>query len=133
MPSVIAELARRLGENAETVCRHYLSNGQRVGNYWLVGDARNAPGRSLYVRLGGAAASRGRAGKWVDAATGEFGDLFDIIRESCGLTATADVADEARRFQNLPRPTPPIDRDQAPHVHRAGSPQSARLLICTQI
>ena len=129
MPSAIAQLACRLAEDAEAVCRHYLSNGQRVGNYWLVGDARNAPGRSRYVRLGGAAVSRGRAGKWVDAATGEFGDLFDIIRESCGLNATADVADEARCFLNLTRPASLIDRDQAPHIHRAGSLQSARRLF----
>ncbi|MBN9673736.1 toprim domain-containing protein [Labrenzia aggregata] len=38
-----------------------------------------------------------------DAATGEHGDLLDVIRESCGLTDFRDVAEEARRFLNLPR------------------------------
>ena len=44
-----SELARRLAGHAEAVCRHYLSNGRREGRYWLVGDARNTPGRSLFV------------------------------------------------------------------------------------
>jgi hypothetical protein len=41
-----AELAHRLARDAEAVCHHYLSNGRREGRYWLVGDVRNAPGRS---------------------------------------------------------------------------------------
>lgn len=39
------DLARRLAENAEAVCRRYLSAGRRHGNYWLVGDVHNTPGR----------------------------------------------------------------------------------------
>ena len=49
-----SELARRLAEQAEAVCRHYLSNGRRVGHYWMVGDVSNTPGRSMFVRLKGA-------------------------------------------------------------------------------
>ncbi|MFG1379842.1 DNA primase, partial [Xanthobacter autotrophicus ATCC 700551] len=45
------DLARRLAERAEAVCRHYLSNGRRHGSYWQVGDVRNTPGRSMFVRL----------------------------------------------------------------------------------
>ena len=40
-----SELAIRLGRQAEAVCRHYLSAGNREGRYWLVGDVRNTPGR----------------------------------------------------------------------------------------
>ena len=36
------------------------------------------PGRSLYVRL--FETERGAIGNWVDAATGEHGDLVDLIR-----------------------------------------------------
>src|SRR5271170_184542 len=96
-----SELARRLAREAEAVCRHYLSNGRRQGRYWLVGDIRNTPGRSMFVRL--SASSKGSAGKWTDAATGEHGDLLDVIRETCGLCEFRDVADEARRFLKLPR------------------------------
>ncbi len=54
----VSDLARRLAERAEDVCRHYLSNGRRVGHYWIVGDVRNAPGRSMFVRLRGPGQAR---------------------------------------------------------------------------
>ena len=101
--SPAADLARRLARDAEAVCRHYLSSGRREGRYWLVGDTANTPGRSLFVRLSGPDSGRGAAGKWTDAATGEHGDLLDLIRVRCGLSAFRDLADEARRFLNLPR------------------------------
>ena len=104
MPRDASELAHRLAREAEAVCRHYLSNGRREGRYWLVGDVRNTPGRSMFVRL--KESPKGPAGKWTDAATGEHGDLLDVIRESCGLVDFHDVADEARRFLSLPRPEP---------------------------
>lgn len=69
-----SDLAIRLGQQAEAVCRHYLPNGRRSGRYWIVGDARNMPGRSLFVRLVGPLTGKGAAGKWTDAATGEHGD-----------------------------------------------------------
>ena len=53
MPRDASELAHRLAREAEAVCRHYLSNGRREGRYWLVGDVRNTPGRSMFVRLKG--------------------------------------------------------------------------------
>ena len=64
-----SELANRLARDAEAVCRHYLSAGRREGRYWLVGDVRNTPGRSMFVRL--KESVKGPAGKWTDAATGE--------------------------------------------------------------
>ena len=75
------DLARALADRAEHVCRHYLKSGTRQGNYWQVGDVRNTPGRSMFVRLHDSA--KGVAGKWTDAATGEHGDLLDVIRETC--------------------------------------------------
>lgn len=98
----VPDLAHRLGEHAEAVCRHYLSNGRRSGKYWIVGDARNEPGGSMYVRL--VATATRPAGKWTDAATGEHGDLLDVIRESLGLIDFKQVADEARSFLAMPRP-----------------------------
>jgi hypothetical protein len=122
-----SELARRLAREAEAVCRHYLSNGRRHGRYWLVGDARNAPGRSMFVRL--KESPKGPAGKWTDAATGEHGDLLDVIRESCGLLDFRDVADEARRFLNLPRPEPGPSPNIAHSRALGGSPEAARRLF----
>jgi hypothetical protein len=124
-----ADLARRLARDAETVCRRYLSNGRREGRYWLVGDVRNTPGRSLFVRLKGPETGKGAAGKWTDAATGEHGDLLDVIRDSCGLADFHDVADEARRFLSLPQPEPERESRHRLASAPAGSPESARRLF----
>ena len=59
-----SELANRLARDAEAVCRHYLSAGRREGRYWLVGDVRNTPGRSMFVRL--KESVKGPAGKWTE-------------------------------------------------------------------
>src|SRR5579859_7041962 len=127
--ALASELACRLAREAQAVCRHYLSNGRREGRYWLVGDVRNTPGRSLFVRLKGAESGKGAAGKWTDAASAEHGDLLDVIRESCGLVDFRDVADEARRFLAMPRPEPEPDRPRLPSAAPAGSPESARRLF----
>ena len=81
-----SDLAAHLSACAEAVCRHYLPEGRKSGRYWLVGDARGAPGQSLFVRLSGPARGKGAAGKWTDAQSGEHGDLLDIIRESYALS-----------------------------------------------
>lgn len=127
-PRDASDLAARLGREAEAVCRRYLGAGRRQGNYWQVGDARNTAGRSMFVRL--KETVKGPAGKWTDAATGEHGDLLDVIRESCGLIDFADVAEEARTFLSLPRPEPALatkTRSSAPAP--SGSAEAARRLI----
>ena len=124
-----SELARRLARQAEAVCRHYLPAGHREGRYWLVGDVRNTPGRSMFVRLKGVDSGKGAAGKWTDAATGEHGDLLDVIRESCGLIDFKDVANEARVFLSLPHPEPDPDHQRRPTSAPAGSPEAARRLF----
>ena len=122
-----ANLAHRLADQAEAVCRHYLSNGRQQGRYWLVGDVHNTPGRSLYVRLRCAETGPSAAGKWTDAATGEHGDLLDLIGLHCGFNHLRDTLDEARHFLSLPQPehldTSP--RSPAPQ----GSQQAARRLF----
>jgi len=123
----VADLAHRLAREAEAVCRHYLSNGRRVGNYWQVGDIRNTAGRSMFVRLKD---SGGRpAGKFTDAASGEHGDLLDIIRATCGLVDFHDVAEEARRFLSLPRSELASDSYSHSPPVPTGSPESARRLF----
>lgn len=106
LPSRARMVSERLSEHALEVCRTYLSNGRRCGRYWSVGDVRNSRGRSLYVRLTGPNRGRGAVGHWSDAATGEHGDLLDLIRANLGLTSLADTLDEARAFLHEPRPTP---------------------------
>ena len=128
MSGIAQHLSRRLADRAEAVCRHYLSNGRREGRYWLVGDIRNTPGRSLFVRL--QASAKGPAGKWTDAATGEHGDLLDLIRGSLGLLDFADVAEEARIFLSLPHPEPePTSPPRSVLSAPSGSVEAARRLF----
>src|ERR1700731_953826 len=110
MSSQAAELAHRLARDAEAVCRHYLPNGRREGRYWLVGDVAHTPGPSPFVRVSGPDGGKGAAGKWTDAATGEHGDLLDLIALNRGLDRLRDALDEARSFLSLPRPEPTPDR-----------------------
>lgn len=114
-----AELAGGLARVAEAVCRHYLPTGRREGGYWRAGDLSGAAGRSLYVRLKGP-----KAGKWADGATGEHGDLLDLIAAREGSNSLADTLDEARRFLATPRAAV-SDPEPAP----SGSPQAARRLF----
>ncbi|OAH18519.1 DNA primase [Methylorubrum populi] len=98
-----ADLSRQLADNVEAFCRRYLSNGYRSGRWWCVGDVYNTEGASMYVRLTGPSRGKGARGKWADGATGEHGDLLDVIR----LQRSSDWKDamaEARAFLSLPPP-----------------------------
>lgn len=125
--TVAADLSARLADQAEAVCRHYLSSGRREGRYWLVGDVANSPGRSLYVRLKPGEGSK-PAGKWTDAASGEHGDLLDLIAANQGLTTLKDTLAEARRFLSLPQPEP-TDGPRRSAPAPTGSPEAARRLF----
>jgi hypothetical protein len=124
--SAAADLARRLARDAEAVCRHYLSKGRRSGRYWIIGDVQNTPGRSLYVRLQGPDNGAGAAGKWTDAATGEHGDLLDLIALNRNLPQLGEVLDEARSFLALPRPASGFI---TPKRSEGGSSEAARRLF----
>ncbi|MGO9544536.1 MAG: toprim domain-containing protein [Rhodomicrobium sp.] len=97
--SYASELSRRLADRAEAVCRAYLPNGRRAGRYWIVGDVQGSRGKSLFVKLAGE-----RAGKWTDAATGQHGDLLDLIRLNKGCAEFRDTLEEARQFLREPEP-----------------------------
>ncbi len=91
-------VAAALGARAEEVCRRYLPHGRKHGRYWTAGDIRGARGRSLFVRL----SPPGVPGKWTDAATGEHGDLLDLIRIASGAGSLRAALTEARAFLALP-------------------------------
>ena len=100
-------IAAALSERAEAVCRQYLPHGRRQGRYWVAGDLDGARGRSLYVRLTGP----GTPGKWTDAATGEHGDLLDIIRHRLRAPTLRAALDEAHAFLALPAAPAPGEGD----------------------
>ncbi len=122
------DLRRHLAEDALAVCRRYLSNGRRTGNYWTVGDARNTPGRSMFVRLAPDAGG-GKAGRWTDAATGEYGDLLDIIVAATRSRTFAEGRAEAEEFLQRSQ------RSRTPHLQldryqRSNSVRQAKRLFC---
>ena len=92
------DIAAALARRAEQVCRRYLPHGRKQGRYWTAGDARGAKGRSLFVRL----SPPGIPGKWTDAATGEHGDLLDLIRLCIGAASLKPALDQARAFLVMP-------------------------------
>ena len=102
-----ADVAAALGARAEEVCRRYLPHGRRSGRYWTAGDVRGARGRSLFVRL----APPGVPGKWTDAATGEHGDLLDLIRIASGAGSLRAALAEARAFLAMPAMPLPATAD----------------------
>lgn len=123
-----SDLSERLAQNAQAVCRHYLPAGRREGRYWMVGDVAGTPGRSLYVRL--FETERGTIGNWVDAATGEHGDLIDLIRLNQRHGRLAETIEEAERFLSLPPSADDEQRKQSSGPPaRTGSPTAARRLF----
>ena len=111
-PSPAAGIAAALAARAEEVCRRYLPNGRRLGRYWICGDLDGARGRSLFVRLSGS----GKPGGWTDAATGQHGDLLDLIRYRTSAPTLRAALDEARTFLALePAPDPDPGAPDTPY------------------
>ena len=127
------DILRDLAQNAESVCRHYLPAGKREGSYWMVGDLQNNPGRSLFVRLTGPTSGQGAAGRWTDGATGEHGDLLDIIRERTGITRFPDLLVEARA--HLGRPAPGVPEFPSPRKTKTpgGTPEASSRLYAASM
>ncbi|MEQ1928965.1 MAG: toprim domain-containing protein [Parvularculaceae bacterium] len=122
------EIVRRLSERAEEACRRYLSNGRRSGNYWIIGDCRNAKGRSMYVRL--KATTRSAAGRWTDSATAEHGDILDIIATSIGAASHAEALIEAEKFLGSSA-LPSFGEGQAHHRRPVCAAQNAARLFAS--
>jgi hypothetical protein len=65
------------------------------------------------------------AGKWNDAATGEHGDLLDLIALNQNLSTLKDALDEARRFLALPHARP----EPCPRPHARNPIEAAQRLF----
>ena len=92
----VAEISADLGARAESFCRAYFAEGHRQGDYWQVGDTSGAAGRSLVIRLH--AGDGRKAGGWTDYATGEFGDLIDLLHAKLGSRSLHETLHEAQQF-----------------------------------
>jgi len=114
----IADLSADLADRAESFCRQYFPEGRKQGNYWQIGDTSGAKGKSLAIRL---QAQGGRkAGSWTDFATGEYGDLIDLLQERLGSATLKETLREARSFLGE-APCPAVSRE----TQRAERPDAA--------
>lgn len=73
----IGEISQQLAARAEGFCRHFFPEGRKNGNYWQIGNVTGQKGQSLKIRL--KEHSGRKAGNWSDYASGEFGDLIDLL------------------------------------------------------
>jgi putative DNA primase/helicase len=79
--SVRAALIARI----ESVLHALFPAGKKRKGLFLIGDVLGSPGDSLEVVLAGE-----KAGLWTDRATGDGGDLFDLIAAARGIDPLAD-------------------------------------------
>lgn len=102
------EVSTLLADRAEEIVQKLLPGGKRAGNYWQAGDVQGNTGTSLYVHLVG-----DRRGHWRDAATGEHGDLLDLIAEQQGLSVPDAMKHALDMLGNPDRDLKPVQRIKA--------------------
>ena len=109
------EIRAALLARLESVLRTLFPAGKKRRGTFVVGDVLGSPGDSLEVVLDG-----DKAGLWTDRATGDGGDIFDLVAACRGLDAHADFArvlaqagDLLGRARTLPvrktKSTPPLN------------------------
>jgi hypothetical protein len=82
----ITALRDALAVRVDSLVPMLLPGAVRSASFWHAGDISGARGKSLYVRRHGT-----RAGKWQDSATGEFGDLIDLIAAAQQIDTAAAI------------------------------------------
>ena len=107
----VSDIAAQLAGQAESLCRHLLPGGRREGAEWRCGSVQGEHGKSLGVHLNGA-----KAGVWADFATGEGGDLLDLIKSALKLD-TPKAIGWAKNWLGIddgpaprPRPAPKVEK-----------------------
>ncbi|MGH1413484.1 MAG: DUF7146 domain-containing protein [Pelagimonas sp.] len=116
-------ISNGLARHAEAFCRHWFPEGRRVGNYWQMADVSGAKGRSLVVRL----RSHGgkKAGKWTDNATGEHGDLLDLLQHHLEPVAYPDLLRQAADYLGdapvIPENEPRVESPAVASIRQAAA------------
>jgi len=98
------QLRAALLERLESVLSALFPAGKKRRGKFLIGDVLGSPGDSLEVVLEGE-----KAGLWTDRATGDGGDIFDLIAAHIGADVHADfprVLDAAADLIGRARPAP---------------------------
>jgi hypothetical protein len=89
-----ADLLSRL----ELVLTSLFPAGKKRRGKFLIGDVLGSPGDSLEVVLDG-----DKAGLWTDRATGQGGDIFDLLAAHFGLSVRTQFAQLL--VEKVPKPT----------------------------
>ena len=82
------EIRQALLERLITLIAEIWPAGKRRNSKYLVGDVMGGPGDSLELLLSGP-----KAGLWTDRATGEGGDIFDLIARYYQLNIQTNFPD----------------------------------------
>lgn len=96
------ELKARLLERLPEALAWLFPNGKIRGRQFVIGDLQGNPGKSLVVELEGP-----KAGMWIDFATGESGDIFDLWAASHGLDSHRQFPDLVRKIARWLGDAPP--------------------------
>ena len=86
------EISAALSAQVESVVRHLLPNGRRVGQEWRVGGTDGEAGKSMGVHMTG-----DKAGVWLDGASGESGDMIGLWM-ACRRVDLRTACTEAMEF-----------------------------------
>jgi hypothetical protein len=119
-----SELAERLADRVDELVPELLPGVRRSGGYWQVGNTAGNAGDSLYIHRNGH-----KLGKWTDAATGDFGDLLDLVNHALfGAHDTVAAMRWASGWLGLdpstPRPAVPA-RAARPKTHQHDGDEAA--------
>lgn len=92
------DIAGRLADKAEEVCKHLLPNGKKRGHRWCCGGVDGGAGKSLKVALSGPS-----AGVWADFGGGpeDRGDLIGLWKSVRRLSLHA-ACEEALDWLDVP-------------------------------
>ena len=109
------EVKQALLSRLDSVLERIMPQGQIHGQRFVVGNIQGDPGESLSVTLDGE-----NAGLWLDFATGEGGDIFDLLAATHGLDAKNDFAQVLEIAQNLLGQAPKKVRRQKQNMDDLG-------------
>ncbi len=88
-----AEVKVELLSRIESSLSYLLPNGTFHGGKFYVGNIRGDRGKSLVVEIRGE-----KAGLWVDFATSDGGDIFDLWRDVTGKTKFLDIIEDVEKW-----------------------------------
>ena len=118
------EIRSHLLERLDSVLAYLFPNGKRRGAQFFVGNLQGDAGDSLVIELDGP-----KRGLWLDFATGECGDVFELWASVRGFDAKrgfAQLLDNVGQWLAVPRPTPVVSSKKSGFVYDELGPRSAK-------